>query len=648
MKPDAQEALKQLSQLWRRERDATRARFREERDEIPLKERVARGLALRDLRVGDTDPAPGGMTLVWLHPKKPERLRDLRLTTGDPVVLWLESPTGPDAVQGTLARRRSERVGVMIQGDPSEALEDAGHGVRLDREDPGATFDRGDAALQRFRDAPTRSPLGRMRAVLLGGGEAEFGPDPSWEPLDPDLNEPQRAAVTRALAARDVALIHGPPGTGKTRTLVEVIRQAVARGERVLATAASNMAVDNLAERLVDAGTEVVRLGHPARVAPALEPCLLSARVDASEAMALARSWIREAHKLRQQFEKRRAKRRMDWEERRAARSEINRLFRDARLQLQRTQEVILARAPVVCATAAGADATPLGELVFDLVVVDEATQSPDPITFVALARGERTVLAGDPCQLPPTVIDPRAERDGLGTTLFERLARAEQGDLLRLLVVQHRMHEQIMAFPSRSKYEDKLVAAPAVAAHRLEDLPDVRPDPLRPGPLVFVDTAGKGWEDERAQDDPSTRNPGQAERVALEVRRILSRGLPPGDLAVIAPYYAQVRLLRDLLRPEQDAGLEIRSVDGFQGREKEAIVVDLVRSNDQGAVGFLRDTRRMNVALTRARRFLLVVGDSATIGQHPYYAEFLAAVEQVEDGWVSAWSDEAEPLEPA
>jgi superfamily I DNA and/or RNA helicase len=200
-------------------------------------------------------------------------------------------------------------------------------------------------------------------------------------------------------------------------------------------------------------------------------------------------------------------------------------------------------------------------------------------------------------------------------------------------------MHADLMAFPSKSLYGGTLVAAPEVAARRLEDLPGVQPDFARPGPLVFVDTAGRGWSEERSTQDPSARNPGNAERVVAEVRRLIARGVNAADVAVITPYDAQVRALRLLLASERAAGLEIDSVDAFQGREKEAVVVDLVRSNDAGDLGFLNDVRRMNVALTRAKRFLLVIGDSATLGDHPYYAAFIETAES-QGAWSSAWDE--------
>ncbi|HEX7836882.1 MAG TPA: AAA domain-containing protein, partial [Kofleriaceae bacterium] len=367
--------------------------------------------------------------------------------------------------------------------------------------------------------------------------------------------------------------------------------------------------------------------------------------------------------------------------------AEARALDRDAARGIANAERAVLARAEVVLATCAGCDHFQLGQgperMVFDCAVIDEATQSADPLLLVALARARVAVLAGDPQQLGPVVTGGPEIEATLGSTIFERLARATAGDPgagAVMLEQQHRMHHQIMAFPSRSMYGERLRAAPAVAGHTLDDLA-VAPDPLRPGPVWLIDTAGKDWVEQRAFEgaapgspqesrrpsrasrdavdyepgtsltnlpvvrlDHSTFNPGNAARTCAEARRLLSRGLPPTEIAVIAAYSAQVRRLRELLRAERAAGLEIGTVDGFQGREKEAVIVDLVRSNERGEIGFLANTRRMNVALTRARRFLLVVADSATLGAHPYYAQLLAYVDEI-DAHGSAWSDDAPPL---
>jgi hypothetical protein len=642
MSDQSEQRLTKLGALWRRERVTTRERFVAERRATPLAERVRRGVALTGLHIDETDAAAGGRTLLWVRPAAGGDLAGVRVGPGDPVRLWWDDPDSPEAVRGVVARRSGGRLGVMVDGDVPDRLEEGS--FKLDTDDPEATFDRGERALRVFRQARAATDVGRLREVLFGGRQAEA--KRSWDAggVDARLNGPQREAVELAMRAWDVALIHGPPGTGKTTTLAEIVARAVAQGERVLATAASNAAVDNLAERLIAAGLTLVRVGHPARVSPAVEARTLDALVAESEAAKLAKRWVTEANAIRRRVWAKRGRGALTRREAGDELREAGRLQRDARQQLRGAQQVLIDGAQVIAATAAGADAALLGEAAFDLVVLDEATQAADPIALVALRRAKRVVMAGDPHQLPPTVLDLEAERGGLGTTVFERLA-AERPEVCRMLEVQHRMHAALMAFPSASKYQGRLRAAPAVAAHRLEDLPGVATDPLRPGPLVFLDAAGRGWEEERREDDPSTTNPGHADRVAAEARRLLGRGLPAADLAIITPYWAQVRLLRDLLPEAVEAGLEIGTVDGFQGREKEAVIVDLVRSNGAREIGFLADTRRMNVALTRARRFLLVLGDSATLGGHAYYDAFMQAAEEG-GAWLSAWSDEAPEFE--
>lgn len=625
-------SLAQLAKLWRREREAAQAREVEQREQLSLQERVERGLALCDLDVEDTDAMAGGRTLLWVRSSRRVDLDNLRIQVGDPVRAWRDT----ESEYAIVARRDGDRLGLAVEADYGEFLEDGG--FHLDREAPQVTFDRGDAALDRLRNAEPGSAEERQRALLFGDAVPSVQPVDDLTCLDHGLNDVQKLAVRRALGADRLALVHGPPGTGKTRTLVEVVRAVVARGERVLVTAASNTAVDNLAERLIQHGVAVVRLGHPARVAPSVEARSLDALVDRSEDKKLARKWIADANELRRKARKRKERGSIDRREQRRMFFEARELMRDARKAVETARRQVLSACPVVCATAAGADSAVLGERRFDLVVLDEATQAPDPMALCAVWRAERLVLAGDPCQLPPTVLDRQAEAEGLGTTFFERLSERHGEPVLTTLQVQYRMHERLMAFPSRSMYGGKLVAAPEVAGRLLDELQDVQPDPLRPQPLCFVDTAGTGHHELREGDDPSTQNAGHAELVVAEVLRLLERGLPAREVAIITPYDAQARLLREPLREARAQGLEIGTVDGFQGREKEAIVLDLVRSNDQAAIGFLADRRRMNVALTRAKRFLLVVGDSATLGPHGYYSQFLQEAED-QGAYLSAWS---------
>lgn len=664
---DAREWLDALARAWRAEREAVRARIALERSGRSLSERVARGIALHHLRIVDEQSAPGDRVRVRVAVPDAIDLDNLRLAPGDPVRLWAEHPDESGAVRGVYERREDQALWLMLD----RSLDEIDRDYALDPEAPEVTFDRGDQAIARARAALATSDLARIRdAAALVKPPRPIAPV-TWTALDAALDDRQRAAVDAALRSGDVALIHGPPGTGKTRTLVEVVRQRVARGERVLCTAPSNTAVDNLGQAMALAGARlrIVRLGHPARIDPALAQLTLDAQVDADGATRLAREWRDRARQLRRSAAgKRGPDARERWQEARA-------LDRDAVREIANAERAIVERADVVLATCAGCDHPLIGETVFDCVVVDEATQAPDPLLLVALGRGQVAVLAGDPHQLGPVVTGGDAIEAALGSTIFERLARATagadpSGGGAVMLEQQHRMHRDIMAFPSRTMYGERLRAAPAVAGHTLDDLA-AAPDPLRPRSLWLIDTAGKDWVEQRAaldtalgsqrgspdyepgaslnnipvfRFDPSTFNPGNAERTAAEARRLLSRGLPPTAIAIIAAYSAQARRLRELLRAERAAGLEIGTVDGFQGREKEAVIVDLVRSNDRGEIGFLADTRRMNVALTRARRFLLVIADSATLGDHPYYAQFLAYVDEI-DAHGSAWSDDAPPV---
>jgi ATP-dependent RNA/DNA helicase IGHMBP2 len=395
----------------------------------------------------------------------------------------------------------------------------------------------------------------------------------------------------------------------------------------VLAAAPSNLAVDNLVERLVESGLSCVRLGHPARVLPALLSHTLEAQAEEREPARIARGLVEEAIALRRSAAKRRQKRgpgrfSTSREQYRDARS----LLAEARALEARAEAEVLERARVVLATLTSLDAPPLAGRRFPLAVVDEATQAVEPALYLALLRADRAVLAGDHLQLPPTVLSAEAQAGGLGVSLFERLVESF-GDAAKVtLAEQHRMNARIMAFPSEALYGGALRAHPAVADRAVDD-----------SPLEVVDTAGRGFEDGTPEGSDSKHNEGEAELAAAEVRRVLALGVPAGEIAVISPYDAQVQRLRALLAPEVEAGLEVDTVDGFQGREKEAVVVSLVRANEAGEVGFLADVRRMNVALTRARSKLVVVGDGATVSRHPFYERFLRHA-QAAGAWRSAW----------
>ncbi len=558
-----------------------------------------------------------------------QRLPWTRLQAGSPVLL---SPQGggADGWRGVVSERGDTFVRVAFEQPPEE------HALyRLDLAHDEAARLRQRQALDRARTAHG-DRLAELRGVLLGETPPSFGPAADFTPLDVSLNESQREAVRLALSARDVAVIHGPPGTGKTTTVVELIRQAVRRGDKVLVCAPSNLAVDNLLERLLAHDEDAVRLGHPARVLPQLREHTLDLIVENHSDVRLARKFAKEAFALFRQAKKW-TRARPEPGARRDMRQEARALLADARRLEAQAVESIVNASPILCATTTGLDSEIIGRCAFDWLVLDEACQTTEPGCWIPLLRSARVVLAGDHCQLPPTVLSSEAARQGFGVSLLERLVSLYGESVTRRLNVQYRMHEAIMGFSSREFYDGELLADASVAAHRLCDLPDVRTEPLTEQPVQFLDTAGAGYDEEVEPDGESRRNPQEAVLVARKVRALLDSGVSASDIAVIAPYAAQVRRLRELLPL---AGLEIDSVDGFQGREKEAVVLSLVRSNREGEIGFLADVRRLNVALTRARRKLLVIGDSATLAVLPFYRRLFDYFEEL-GAYQTVWAEE-------
>lgn len=586
------------------------------------------GNSLVDLVVIDEDAGLGGRYLLQLAKRNRGPLPWTRLDVGSPVAL--SAAASRDSVplaRAVVCERTAGAIRVALQSVPDELEEH--ERLRLDLSNDEIAVERQRAAL-RLAEHAHGDRLAELREVLLGERGPEFvatnnAPGEDIAGADSShLNASQQAAVQLALSARDIALIHGPPGTGKTTTVAEVIRQLVGRGEKVLACAPSNIGVDNLLERLLDSGIRAVRLGHPARVLPQLRANTLDLLVEEHHDVHVAHQLIKSAlHLFRRASRYTRAKPRPG--EKQEMRQEAKALMADARRLERQAVQHILDTADVLCATTTGLDDGLLGQRHFDCVVIDEACQSTEPGCWIPLGRGNRLILAGDHRQLPPTVVSAEAQSQGFGVSLFERLAEQCGERVLHRLDVQYRMHADIMGFSSSEFYDGALVAHESVAAHRLADLlptanvAQAAAEDLRP--LDFIDTAGAGYDEEQEPDGESRRNPREAALIVAQAQRLLQLGLPARDLAVIAPYAAQVRLLRELLSVD---GLEIDTVDGFQGREKEAILISLVRSNPTGEIGFLSDTRRMNVAMTRARRRLLIVGDSATLSSDPFYARLI------------------------
>lgn len=624
--PEAAARLAKLSSMLDLEEREVRARADALVHGKSAKEIEATGALLRRARLSQVRPAMFGRVraVVVDDPARPGQVDRFEVRPG--AVVWLmerdeEGRLSPVA-NGVVVRRRRGQLEVVFED--SEQVGDVDDTVDLLRGEDEVTLRRMREGLSAAERVEGRAA--RLLEIVLGAAPPRPTRGGELTTLD-TLNEDQRAAARHGVFAEDVALIHGPPGTGKTRVLVEVVRQCVARGERVLALTASNAAVDHLACSLLeaDAALPLARLGNPSRVSAALEQHTLVALTDAHERRQLARDLVEQAFTLLRQARKRSARGRDAWHKEREARVEAGKLFADARRLERQAADDVLRTTRVLCGTLTGLSehVLPAGdEPDFDVLVVDEASQALTPALLLGVLRARRLVLAGDHQQLPPTVLSADAARAGLADTAFAALCDADRaGAVSHLLTVQHRMHEALMRFPSTHFYGGALSAHPSVAQHTLADL-GVSGEPIGAAERVLdvVDTAGTGFEERVAAGSETRENEGEARLVERLLRALLASGLVPAQLGVITPYAGQVALLSSALAPLVDAGLDIDSVDGFQGREREVIVISAVRSNAAGEVGFLADRRRLNVAVTRARRKLVVVGDSATLSADEHW----------------------------
>ena len=428
----------------------------------------------------------------------------------------------------------------------------------------------------------------------------------------PYLNATQEEAVNEVLRAKDVAIVHGPPGTGKTTTLVEAIYETLRRENQALVCAQSNMAVDWIAEKLVDRGVNVLRIGNPTRVNDKMLSFTYERRFEAHP--DYPQLWS-----LRKAMRELRARRRRGDDRYHQRMGSLR--SRATELEL-RINAQLFGEARVIASTLTGSASRLLDGMRFGSVFIDEAAQALEAACWIAIRRAGRVVLAGDHCQLPPTIKSVAALKGGLGVTLMERIAR-QKPETVTLLKVQYRMNEDIARFPSEWFYGGELVSAPEVRFRSILDF-DL--------PISWIDTSGDGEGHEEFVGESFGRiNKGEAEQTlsALEAyldrigkRRILDERI---DVGVISPYRAQVQHLRQLIARRESLKpfrrlVTVNTVDGFQGQERDVILISLVRANGDGQIGFLNDLRRMNVAITRARMKLIILGSRATLTRHPFY----------------------------
>ncbi|NXI97947.1 SMBP2 protein, partial [Psophia crepitans] len=600
-------------------------------ESISLKELQRRGVCLLKLQAASQRTGLYGRLLVTFQPRKYDSDAELPYNSfgpGDIVGLYDSAGQGDPLSTGIVTRVTSKAVTV--------AFEDSRDGVlSLDRESSyrllklanDVTYNRLKKALHALKQHHSGPASDLISVLFFSSDPSAFSETKPLKLYNDSLDASQREAVAFSLAQRELAIVHGPPGTGKTTTLVEIILQAVQQGLKVLCCAPSNVAVDNLVERLAGYKARILRLGHPARLLEPIQQHSLDAvlaRGDNAQIVADIRKDIDQA------FAK--TKKAQDKGERSHFLSDIKALRKELKEREETAMAAALTHASVILATNTGASSDGplklLPENHFDLVVIDECAQALEASCWIPLLKAGKCILAGDHKQLPPTIISHKAAAKGLSLSLMERLIERYGEKIVKMLTVQYRMHQAIMQWASSEMYSGRLTAHPSVAQHLLRDLPGVTSTEETTIPLLLIDTAGCGLFELDVEDEQSKGNPGEVELAGLHIQALVEAGVKAQDIAVIAPYNLQVDMLREHLchrYPE----LEIKSVDGFQGREKEAVILSFVRSNRRGEVGFLAEDRRINVAVTRARRHVAVICDTRTVSNQTFLKRLVAYFSQ-------------------
>ncbi|CAL1361907.1 unnamed protein product [Linum trigynum] len=594
----------------------------------------------------------GAMNLVLFRTDGNHLLPPTNLTPGDMVCVRTCDSRGAvetSCLQGFIHNLGEDgcSISVALESRHGDATFSklSGKSVRIDRIQGLAdalTYERNCEALMLLQKngLQKKNPSIAIVATLFGDKEdvewLEQNNLASWDEvnldksmIDTKFDDSQQRAIALGLnKKRPVLLIQGPPGTGKSGLLKEIITLAVEQGERVLVTAPTNAAVDNMVEKLSDFGLDIVRVGNPARISSAVASKSLGEIVNSKLAA------------YRAELERKKSDLRKDLryclkDDSLAAgiRQLLKQLGRALQKKEKETIKEVLSTSQVVLATNTGAADPLIRKLpTFDLVVIDEAGQAIEPSCWIPILKSRRCIVAGDQCQLAPLILSRKALEGGLGISLLERAASLHEGLLTTTLRTQYRMNDAIASWASKEMYGGLLESSPVVASHLLVDSPFVKPTWVTLCPLLLLDTRmpygslSVGCEEHL---DPagtgSFYNEGEADIVVEHVLSLIYAGVRPAAIVVQSPYVAQVQLLRDRLGELPESGdVQVSTIDSFQGREGDAVIISMVRSNTLGAVGFLGDNRRMNVAITRARKHVAVVCDSSTICHNSFLARLL------------------------
>lgn len=629
------EALQALLKL---EKQADFEQFRQQVQELTQTEKREKGLSWYPLEVKKEGYTIGDRAFVTVE--RTSHLNEShRIRSGSPVDFYsnasdTKNKRGQHTVTGVINFVERNKMKIILNSkDLPDWLRDGSLGVDLSFDE--RTYLEMEKALKTLHNAKN-DRVSELKSIFYGEMKPQFD---ALIPVEhPYLNEAQKKAVQHILAARDVAIVHGPPGTGKTTTLVHAIKMLSEKEKHILVTASSNAAVDLLAERLNEKKLTVVRIGNISRVDERLISLTLEGRLSKHPESKNIKKVKIEAAKARREAKK--FKRKFGQKERierREAYREAKELADWAKALEERVITQILNSADIIACTLVNSIHRSLENLNIRTIVIDEAAQALEPASWIPILRAEKVVLAGDPFQLPPTVKSEEARRGGFGKTLLEKWV--DQYPQVSFLNVQYRMNEAIMGFSNQQFYNGQLIAAEEVVAWQL--------DIAAHKSVRFIDTAGAGFEEEINPETKSRFNKGEyfilREYFLQFIKKLADHNQEIPSMAIISPYREQCRYISDELAEDEELQsylphLDINSIDAFQGQERDVIFISLVRSNEKSEIGFLTDYRRMNVAMTRAKKHLVIIGDSATLGNDSFYSSFFEYVEK-EGEYDSAWT---------
>lgn len=627
--------FKKLQDLLKTELNEDRSQYLKLTESSSAAERRTNGITWYPVAIRGTEPSRGDYLTVELERTTHQDIGH-QFRFGASAALFSNHDPKNDRVEGTVSYQGGDRMKLtLFVEELPDWCRDGKLGVDLLFDNN--SYDEMQNALKQAALIQDKPHEGHLTRVLIGLQTPSFSSEHLHFTL-PGLNASQQQAVEKIVQAQDLAIIHGPPGTGKTTTLVQAIKTLIKNGEKqILVVAPSNTAVDLLSEKLAGEGLNVLRIGNPVRVSDRLTALTLDNKMaghsqtkEIKRLKKMASEFKNMAHKYKRSFGK------AERDQRKALFDEAHKIMKEVDKTEQYIIDDVVAKAQVISATLVGSNHYTIRDLKFNTVVIDEAGQALEPACWIPILKAQKLILAGDHCQLSPTIKSAEAARNGLSTTLLEQCV-ALYPQAVTLLNVQYRMNEAIMGYSSKVFYDDRLTADASVAHHLLF---------AGDTPFIFVDTAGCGFDEQPV--GTSVANPDEAAFVFKHLHKLVAELAPiyPIDkfpaIAVISPYQEQIRLLREQLANSPDLlpygnKISVNTIDSFQGQERDIVYISMARSNSDGVIGFLADIRRMNVAMTRARKKLVIIGDSSTLAVAPFYASLINYAEQI-NGYNSAW----------